>query len=441
MSRWWLRHRQHVGETSNAVGGGLATIHWEGSQSMDVVYQRCCGLDVHRRTVVACLLTPDGRTVRTFGTTLPALLELGAWLVEAGVEAVAMESTGVYWKPIYNVLEVHDLTIQVVNAQHLKTVPGRKTDVNDAEWLAELLRVGLLRGSLIPSRDQRELREWVRYRASLVAARAAEVNRIQALLTGANINTKAVASDILGQTGRQILDALVAGETDPATLAALGDGRLRTSAGERRAALTGTLSLQQRALLQHHLAHIDFLTQQIAALEATISARLAPHSDALARLDTIPGVGLRTAEVIVTELGTDMRRFPSAGHAAAWAGLSPGQHESGGIRHRAPTRHGNRFLRAALVEAARAAARSHDTRLGRTYQRLARRIGPNKAAVAIARKILVIAYYLLRDGGLYHDPTPAQLPAHVRERRRRRALQDLAALGYAVTLTPVAVPA
>jgi transposase len=408
---------------------------------MDVVYQRCCGLDVHRRTVVACLLTPDGRTVRTFGTTLTALLELGAWLLAAQVEAVAMESTGVYWKPVYNVLEVHDLTIQVVNAQHLKTVPGRKTDVNDAEWLADLLRLGLLRGSLIPSREQRELRELVRYRTSLVAVRAAEVNRIQALLTGANINTKQVASDILGRAGRAILDAVAAGETAPERLAALGEGRLRTPPAARQAALTGTLGVHQREVLRLQLAHIDFLDQQLATVEATISTRLAPHSDALARLDTIPGVGLRTAEVIVTELGTDMSRFPSAGHAAAWAGLSPGQHESGGTRQRAPTRRGNRFLRAALVEAARAAARSRGTVLGRTYQRLVPRLGTARAAVALARKILVIAYYLLRDGGIYHEPTPALLPAHVRDRRRRRALQELAALGYAVTLTPVAVPA
>ncbi|HET8643882.1 MAG TPA: IS110 family transposase [Vicinamibacteria bacterium] len=198
--------------------------------------------------------------------------------------------------------------------------------------------------------------------------------------------------------------------------------------------------MHQREVRRLQLAHIDFLDQQIAAVEATISTRLAPHSDALARLDTIPGVGLRTADVIVTELGTDMRRFPSAGHAAAWAGLSPGPHESGGTRQRAPTRRGNRFLRTALVEAARAAARRRGTVLGRTYQRLVPRLGTARAAVALARKILVIAYYLLRDGGIYHAPTPAQLPAHVRD-RRRRALQELAALGYAVTLTPVAVPA
>lgn len=405
--------------------------------SMDVMHERCCGLDVHQRTVVAVALTPDGQQTRTFGTTTEALLELGDWLEGLGVTHVVMESTGVYWKPVYNLLEVRALTLLVVNAQHVKALPGRKTDVNDATWLAQLLQHGLLRGSLIPRREQRELRELVRYRTSLVEAHTAEVNRIHALLQGANLKLSTVVSDITGVSGRAILAELAAGETDPATLAALGEGKLRASRAAREAALTGSMGDHQRFVLEGQLAHLAFLDAQLAALNAEITTRLAPHSDTLARLDTIPGVGLRTAELIVTELGTDMTRFPSASHAASWAGLSPGQHESGGRRRPARTRKGNRHLRAGLTEAARAAANSRQTALGRKYHRLARRIGPNKAAVAIARSILVIAYCLLRDGTIYHDPLPTALPPHIQHRRRQRALRELHALGFDVILTPL----
>jgi transposase len=405
-----------------------------------VAHERCCGLDVHERTVVATVLTPEAQTTRTFATTTEALLALGDWLVEQAVTHVAMESTGVYWKPVYNLLELHaTLTVLVVNPQHVKALPGRKTDVADATWLAQLLQHGLLRASLIPRRDQREARELVRYRTSLVQARAQEVNRIHRLLQGANLKLSAVVSDITGVAGRAILAALAAGETDPQRLAALGEGKLRTPRPQRAAALRGTMGPHQQRVLGSQLAHLAFLDAdaEIAGLSAEVTARLAPHSDTLARLDTIPGGGLRTAEVIVTELGTAMTAFPSAQHAASWAGLSPGQHESGGVRHAARTRKGNRLLRATLTEAARAAAKT-PTALGRQYQRLARRIGPNKAAFAIARKILVLAYCLLRDGTIYHDPLPTALPRHVRDRRRQRALHELRALGFAVTLTPLA---
>ncbi len=404
--------------------------------SLDVYSERCCGLDVHKQTVVAVALTPEGQTTRTFATTTEALLELGDWLADLDISHVVMESTGVYWKPVYNVLELRELTVLVVNAQHVKALPGRKTDVNDATWLAQLLQHGLLRPSLIPRREQREVRELVRYRTSLVGVRTAEINRIHQLLEGANLKLAPVIADITGVSGRAILTALAAGETDPVALAALGERRLRSSRAAREAALRGSMGAHQRRLLQSQLAHLDFLDAQIAGLSAEITTRLAPHSDTLARLDTIPGVGLRTAEVLVAELGTDMSRFPSAAHAASWAGLSPGQRESGGVRRPARTRHGNRPLRTALTEAARAAAKSQSA-LGRRYHRLARRIGANKAAVAIARHILVLAYCLMRDGTIYHDPSPADLPPRVQARRRQRALADLHALGYHVALTPV----
>jgi transposase len=405
--------------------------------ALDVLHERCCGLDVHQGTVVATVLTPTGQTTRTFATTTEALLELGDWLEAAGVTQVAMESTGVYWKPVYNLLELRALTVLVVNPQHVKALPGRKTDVADATWLAQLLQHGLLRASLIPRREQRELRELVRYRTSLVQTRTTAVNQIHHLLEGANLKLSTVVSDITGVSGRAILGALAAGETDPERLAALGEGRLRASRAARQAALTGSMGAHQRWVLRSQLAHLDFLDAQIAGVSAEITARLAPHSDTLARLDTLPGVGVRTAEVIVAELGTDMTCFPSAAHAASWAGLSPGQHESGGRRRPARTRKGNRALRAALTEAAQAAAKTQ-TALGRRHQRLARRIGAKKAAVATARQILVLAYCLMRDGGIYHDPLPSELPPRLQARRRLRALRELRSLGYAVALTPLA---
>lgn len=294
---------------------------------LDVYHERCCGLDVHTQSVVATVLTPEGQTTRTVGTTTEALLELGNWLEATGVTHVAMESTGVSWKPVYNLLEARDLTLLVVNAQHVKALPGRKTevDVNDATWLAQLLQHGLLRASLIPSREQRELRELVRYRTRLVQARTAEVNRIHALLEGANLKLKPVISDITGVSGRAMLDALAAGETKPAVLAALGEGKRRSRPAAREAALTGSMGEHQRLVLRSQLVHLDCLNEQLAVLSAEITRRLAPHSDTLARLDTIPGVGLTTAELIVAELGTDMSRFPSAAQAVSWAGLVPGQ--------------------------------------------------------------------------------------------------------------------
>ncbi len=293
---------------------------------MDLVHERCCGWDLHRLTVVACVrLGLTDRFTRTFPTTTEGLLALADWLADGAVTAVAMESTGVYWKPVYNLLEAREFQhLLVVNAQHMKALPGRKTDVQDAEWIAELLQHGLLRASFIPPRATRELRELVRYRTSLVEARTAEIKHIHALLVGADLNTKLVASDLLGGAGRAILAALAAGETDPEVLAALGDGKLRTDRAQRVAGLRGTMGDHQRLVLRAQLAHIDFLNAQLAALSAEITTRLAPYSDQLARLDTIPGVGLTTAEVIVTELGTDMSRFPTAAHAASWAGGESG---------------------------------------------------------------------------------------------------------------------
>jgi transposase len=409
---------------------------------MDVIYERCCGLDIHKQTVVACLLVSSGAgqpapEVRTFGTMTDDLLALAAWLAEAGVTHVAMESTGVYWKPIWNVLE-GQFELLLVNARHVKAVPGRKTDVKDAEWLAELLRHGLLRSSFVPDRAQRELQELTRYRSSLVHERAAEVNRLQKTLEGANLKLGDVATDVLGVSGRQILRALIAGESDPAALAELAQGRLREKRPALAAALRGQMGAHQRFLLAQQLAHIEHLEATIAAVSAEIAERLRPFAAALERLQTIPGVGQRTAQVILAEIGPDMHRFPSAGHLASWAGMCPGNDESAGKRRSGQTRKGNPALRTALIEAAHAAAHSKGTYLAAQYRRLAARRGAKKGAVAVGHSILVSVYHLLRDGEDYHDLGGNYFDERERQAVARRLVRRLEALGHKVTLAPAA---
>jgi transposase len=409
---------------------------------MDVIYERCCGLDVHKRSVVACAIVPgaDGRpekTIRSFGTMTADLLALADWLADLGVTHVALESTGVYWKPVWNLLEAQ-YTLLLVNAQHIKAVPGRKTDVRDCEWIADLLRHGLLRGSFVPDRPQRELRELTRYRASLVRERTAAVNRLQTTLAGANIKLASVVSDLLGVSGRQMLGALVAGETDAVALADLARGRLREKLPALERALTGRMGAHQRFLLARQLAHRDDLDALLGEVSAEIETRLHPFAAALSALDTIPGVGRRTAEVLVAELGVEMTRFPSAAHLASWAGMAPGNNESAGKRRSGRTRQANPWLRASLVEAARAAARTKDTYLAARYRRLAARRGPKKAAVAVGHSILVIAYHLLRHPDTYHDLGSHSFTDRDRTALQRRAVRRLEQLGYHVILEPAA---
>jgi transposase len=344
---------------------------------MDVVHPRCCGLDVHKKTVVACLLTPGAtsrpvKQVRTFGTMTDELLALADWLDAKSVTHVAMEATGAYWKPLWNLLE-GQFELLLVNARHVKAVPGRKTDVKDAEWLAELLRHGLLRPSFVPDRAQRELRELTRYRTVLVQARAAEAARLQKVLEGANLKLGDVASNVLGVSARQMLERLVAGDDDPAALAELARGRLRAKIPQLVRALTGRVAPHQRFLLAQQLAHLDYLDEAIEHVSAEIAQRVHPVEAAIAHLDSIPGVGRRTAEILVAEIGTDMGRFPSAAHLASWAGMCPGNDESAGKRRSGRTRPGSPWLRQALVEAAQAAGRTKATYLAAQYRRLATR--------------------------------------------------------------------
>jgi transposase len=364
------------------------------------------------------------------------LLALVDWIKDKGCTHVAMESTGVYWKPIYNLLELAEIETLVVNAQHIKAVPGRKTDVKDAEWIADLLRHGLLKGSYIPSREQRELRELVRYRRSLIEERAREANRLQKVLEGANIKLAAVASDILGASGRAMLEALARGEENPEVLAGLARGRLKEKDGELKQALRGFAGQHQKMLIAAQLEHIDFLERQIARLSEEIARRMRPFEEELVLLDTVPGVGRRLAEEIVAETGTNMERFPTAAHLASWAGMAPGNNESAGKRKSGRTRKGNKALRAALTEAARAAARTKGTYLSASYHRIAARRGANRAAIAIGHTILVIAYHILKRRQPYVELGANYLDERKKQAVLRRTIKRLENLGYEVRLEP-----
>lgn len=405
---------------------------------MEVVYSHCCGLDVHKKTVVACIITPETKEIRTFSTMTDDLISMVDWIKTKGCTHVAMESTGSYWKPIYNLLELEGIQALVVNAKHIKNVPGRKTDVKDAEWIAGLLRHGLLQGSYIPSRDQRELRELIRYRRSLIEERAREINRIQKVLEGANIKLSSVASDVLGKSGRAMIEAIIAGEEDPVILSELAQRRLKNKKPELQRALKGLIGPHQKLVLKTQLRHIDFLTEEIKRLDEEVKERMLPFDEDLELLDTIPGVGRRTAEQIIAEIGTDMNQFPSAAHLCSWAGLSPGNNESAGKRKSGRTRKGNQKLRCALVEAARAAARTKNTYLSSQYHRLAARRGANRAAVAVAHSILTIVYHILQRKQPYIELGPTYYEERKRETVIKQSIKKLESLGYKVTVEEVA---
>ncbi|ADD01991.1 transposase IS116/IS110/IS902 family protein [Thermoanaerobacter italicus Ab9] len=405
---------------------------------MDLVYSHVCGLDVHKKNVVACIITPEGKEIRTFSTMTDDLIALKEFIKAKGCSVVAMESTGSYWKPIYNLLELESIKILLVNAKHIKNVPGRKTDVKDAEWIASLLQHGLLQGSFVPDREQRELRELVRYRKSLIEEKSRELNRIQKVLEGANIKLSSVVSDINGASSRSILEAIINGEENPETLAELSQGKLKNKMDELKRALKGLINHHQRMLLEIQLRHIDYLDEEIAKLDEEIKNRMLPFEKDLALLDTIPGVGRRTAEQIIAEIGTNMEQFPSAAHLCSWAGLCPGHNESAGKQKSAKTRKGNQKLRSSLIEAARAASRAKDTYLSSQYHRIAARRGANRAAVAVAHSILIIVYHILKRKQPYIELGPTYYEEKKRNMIIRQSVKKLESLGLKVTVESAA---
>jgi len=439
---------------------------------MDVIYTHCAGLDVHKKTVVACCMTPGAHgekliETRTFETMTADLLALSDWLTSKPITHIAMESTGEFWKPVYNLLE-GQFEILVVNARHVKTVPGRKTDVKDAEWLADLLRHGLLQGSFIPPRPQRDLRDLTRQRMNLVQDRVTVVNRLHKVLEWANLKLTSVATDVTGVSARAMLEALLQGQVDAQSLAELARGRMRSKLPELERALTGRVREHHRFLIANHLAQIDFLDEQIAVFDAEIVTRIEPselppdqtgqadptppadaHDSvaalswdaAVALLDTIPGIGRRAAEQILAEIGPDMSRFPTEAHIASWARLSPGNNESAGKRYSGRTGHGNRFLRTCLVQAAHAAVRVKDSYFRSFYRRLAGRRGVKRAIVAVAHRILVAAYHMLIRREPFRELGATYLDERNQTKVVKGATRRLEQLGYRVTLEPVAAAA
>jgi transposase len=407
---------------------------------VDTLYPRCAGIDVHKKSVAVCVRHADrpgkaSQQVRTFGTLTADLLALADWLAEQGVTHVAMESTGVYWRPVYHLLEGR-FEILLVNAQHIKQVPGRKTDVKDCQWIAELLQHGLLKASFVPPPPIRELRDLTRQRTQLVGERTAVANRIHKVLEDANIKLACVASDVLGASGRDMLEALIAGVTDPIQLADLARKRLREKIPQLRLALQGRVTDHHRFLLRMHLDHLDQLDALIGRLTARVEEVLAPFAEAVARLQTIPGVSQRVADVVVAEIGTKMEQFPSAAHLASWAGLCPGNHESAGKRRSGRTTKGDRWLRTILVQAAWAASRANGTYLQAQYRHLARRRGSKRALVAVAHTLLGIIYRVLQDGTTYVELGPGHLDRQDPERLTQRLVGRLERLGHKVTLEP-----
>jgi len=406
---------------------------------MDIVYPRCAGLDVHKTTVVACVRKPgpqpDARhaETQTFTTTLQGLRALVAWLSAHGVTHVAMESTGVYWRPVFAVLE-GTVQVQLVNARHVKMLPGRKTDVRDCEWLAQLLECGLLRGSFIPPAAVRDLRDLTRLRKTLIRERGHHVNRIAKTLELANIKLGTVVTDIMGKTGRAILDALSTGLDDPAQLAARAQGSLRKKQAALREAVEGRLTPHYAFLLAQHLALIDTLDVHIATLDTRIEAAMVPFAEAATLVQTMPGVAERATQAILAETGVDMDRFPTAAHFASWARLCPGTHESAGKRRPTPTGKGATWLRATLQEAAWAAVKTKKSYYRALYYRMKARGGPKKAIVAVQHAMLVALWHMLKRRVPHQDLGADYFDRRHTERRRRHHVRRLEQLGYQVVL-------
>lgn len=407
---------------------------------MEAVVERVCGLDVHQATVVACLLVGDAgkkprKEVRTFSTVTRELIEMAQWLQEEGCTHIAMESTGVFWKPVYAVLErAGGFTVIVANAHHIKNVPGRKTDVKDSEWIATLVRHGLVRASFVPPKDLRKLRDFLRYRRKLVEARTSERNRVLKVLESANIKLSSVASDVFGVSGRAMLEALLEGKLTPREMAKLARGRLKQKLLDLELALEGSVEEHHRFLLRLQLARVDRLDQDIQKVDEAVHELLAPYQRQLALLCEIPGVDWVTAATIIAEIGVDMRVFANERALSAWAGMAPGNHESAGKQKHGRSRRGNVHLRTALIQAAICASRTKGTYLKDKFHRLKARRGAMRAAVAVGHKILIAAYHMLSTGQPYAELGEGYLDALDKHRTAHHLMQRLAALGYRVTV-------
>jgi transposase len=409
---------------------------------MEAIHKRCCGLDVHKKVIVACLriLNDDGtllKQVRTFATTTRALLHMSDWLTANGCTHVAMESTGVYWKPVYNLLE-GSFELLLVNAKHMKAVPGRKTDVKDSEWIAELLQHGLLKGSFVPEAAQRELRDLTRLRTSLTREHGRAVNRLQKVLEDANIKLASVVTDVMGASARLMLQAIVAGETNPGLLANMAMRRLREKIPQLQEALTGRVKPHHQFMIQELLLHIDDLDTSIERLNQELEKRFAPFEFELALLDTIPGINIHKAQEVIAEIGVDMSRFGRDARLASWTAICPGNNESAGKRKSGKTREGNIWLKHSLIGAAHGASHTRDTYLQSQYHRLAGRRGKKKAIVAVAHSIIVIIYHVLNRLEPYKDLGANYFDERDQQAVQRRLVRRLERLGYQVTLQKTA---
>jgi transposase len=407
---------------------------------MEVLYPRCAGLDVHKKTVVACVRIQQGaaieQEVRTFETTTSGLLDLSAWLSEKGCTLVAMEATGVYWKPVWHILADGEFELLLANAAHVKNVPGRKTDVNDATWLSELAAHGLIRASFVPDRPTQELRSLLRTRKQLVRERSSHIQRLQKTLEDGNIKLDSVISDILGVSGRAMIEAMIAGQTDPAVLARMADRRIRATPEELREALRGRLTAHHRFLLQLHLEQIDALDRAIARIDEEVKSDLDSFREATQIVKTVPGFDDLSAQSVLSEIGIDMSRFPSDAHLLSWACICPRNDESAGKRRSTRMRKGSRWLKATLFSCAWAAARTKGSYFQAQYHRIKARRGAKKAIGAVAASLLRTIYHMLKDGTLYQDLGADHFDKRHKTAFTRRLVQRLQNLGFAVQLTP-----